>query len=166
MYVTWVRVKFLPTYRKRMPTVDEIARDAEDVVTSPSDETVRELAETMRDENVGSVVVIEDGEPVGIVTDRDITVRGVAKENDPDNTTAGDVMTGDLVVVNAHDEITQLIETLDAAGVRRMPVVDGDEIAGIVTLDDIAVLLAVELDGIAEEMTSLSNVIRSGSPPY
>jgi CBS domain-containing protein len=149
-----------------MPTVDEIARDAEDVVTSPSDETVRELAETMRDENVGSVVVIEDGEPVGIVTDRDITVRGVAKENDPDNTTAGDVMTGDLVVVNAHDEITQLIETLDAAGVRRMPVVDGDEIAGIVTLDDIAVLLAVELDGIAEEMTSLSNVIRSGSPPY
>lgn len=166
MYVTWVRVKFLPTYRKRMPTVDEIARDAEDVVTSPSDETVRELAETMRDENVGSVVVIEDGEPVGIVTDRDITVRGVAKENDPDNTTAGDVMTGDLVVVNAHDEITELIETLDAAGVRRMPVVDGDEIAGIVTLDDIAVLLAVELDGIAEEMTSLSNVIRSGSPPY
>ncbi|MCX2819605.1 MAG: CBS domain-containing protein [Methanobacteriota archaeon] len=149
-----------------MPTVDEIARDAEDVVTSPSDETVRELAETMRDENVGSVVVIEDGEPVGIVTDRDITVRGVAKENDPDNTTAGDVMTGDLVVVNAHDEITELIETLDAAGVRRMPVVDGDEIAGIVTLDDIAVLLAVELDGIAEEMTSLSNVIRSGSPPY
>jgi CBS domain-containing protein len=166
VYVTWVRVKFLPTYRKRMPTVDEIARDAEDVVTSPSDETVRELAETMRDENVGSVVVIEDGEPVGIVTDRDITVRGVAKENDPDNTTAGDVMTGDLVVVNAHDEITELIETLDAAGVRRMPVVDGDEIAGIVTLDDIAVLLAVELDGIAEEMTSLSNVIRSGSPPY
>ncbi|MFP4175201.1 MAG: CBS domain-containing protein [Halobacteriales archaeon] len=49
---------------------------------------------------------------------------------------------------------------------RRMPVVDEGEIAGIVTLDDIAVLLAVELDGIAEEMSSLSNVIRSGSPPY
>jgi len=149
-----------------MPTVDEIAREADEVVTASPDETARELAETMRDENVGSVVIVDGGEPVGIVTDRDITVRGVAQGRDLDDATADDVMTDDLVVVNAHDEISELIETLDAAGVRRMPVVDGDEIAGIVTLDDITVLLAVELDGIAEEMTSLSNVIRSGSPPY
>lgn len=149
-----------------MPTVDEIAREADEVVTAPLDETARELAETMQDENVGSVVVVDGGEPVGIVTDRDITVRGVAQGRDLDDATANDVMTDDLVVVNAHDEISELIETLDAAGVRRMPVVKNGEIAGIVTLDDIAVLLAVELDGIAEEMTSLSNVIRSGSPPY
>ncbi len=149
-----------------MPTVDEIAREADEVVTGSTDETARELAETMRDENVGSVVVVEEGEPVGIVTDRDIAVRGVAQERDLDAVTADEIMTEDLVVVNAHDEISELIDTLDAAGVRRMPVVDGDDIAGIVTLDDIAVLLAVELDGIAEEMTSLSNVIRSGSPPY
>ena len=149
-----------------MPTVDEIAREAEEVVTASPDETVRELAETMEDENVGSVVVVDGGEPVGIVTDRDIAVRGVAQQRDLDTATANDVMTDDLVVVNTHDEISELIDTLDAAGVRRMPVVDGDEIAGIVTLDDIAVLLAVELDGIAEEMSSLSNVIRSGSPPY
>jgi CBS domain-containing protein len=149
-----------------MPTVDEIAREADEVVTGSPDETARELAETMRDENVGSVVVVEEGEPVGIVTDRDIAVRGVAQERDLDAVTADEIMTEDLVVVNAHDEISELIDTLDAAGVRRMPVVEGDDIAGIVTLDDIAVLLAVELDGIAEEMTSLSNVIRSGSPPY
>jgi CBS domain-containing protein len=149
-----------------MPTVDEIAREADEVVTGSPDETARELAETMRDENVGSVVVVEAGEPVGIVTDRDIAVRGVAQERDLDAVTADEIMTEDLVVVNAHDEISELIDTLDAAGVRRMPVVEGDDIAGIVTLDDIAVLLAVELDGIAEEMTSLSNVIRSGSPPY
>lgn len=149
-----------------MPTVDEIAREAEEVVTASLDETARELAETMQEENVGSVVVVDGGEPVGIVTDRDIAVRGVAQGRDLDDATANDVMTEDLVVVNAHDEISELIHTLDAAGVRRMPVVDGDEIAGIVTLDDIAVLLAVELDGIAEEMSSLSNVIRSGSPPY
>jgi CBS domain-containing protein len=149
-----------------MPTVDEIAREADEVVTGSPDETARELAETMRDENVGSVVVVEAGEPVGIVTDRDIAVRGVAQERDLDTVTADEIMTEDLVVVNAHDEISELIDTLDAAGVRRMPVVEGDDIAGIVTLDDIAVLLAVELDGIAEEMTSLSNVIRSGSPPY
>jgi CBS domain-containing protein len=149
-----------------MPTVDEIAREADEVVTGSTDETARELAETMRDENVGSVVVVEEGEPVGIVTDRDIAVRGVAQERDLDAVTADEIMTEDLVVVNAHDEISELIDTLDAAGVRRMPVVEGDDIAGIVTLDDIAVLLAVELDGIAEEMTSLSNVIRSGSPPY
>jgi CBS domain-containing protein len=149
-----------------MPTVDEIAREADEVVTASPDETARELAETMKDENVGSVVVVEAGEPIGIVTDRDIAVRGVAQERDLDTVTADEIMTEDLVVVNAHDEISELIDTLDAAGVRRMPVVEGEEIAGIVTLDDIAVLLAVELDGIAEEMSSLSNVIRSGSPPY
>jgi CBS domain-containing protein len=149
-----------------MPEVQEIAREAEEVVKTEPDATVREVAETMEDENVGSVVVVDGGEPVGILTDRDVTVRAVAEGLDVDTTTAEDVMTGDLVVVNTHDTIDELIETLDAADVRRMPVVDGDEIAGIVTLDDIAVLLAVELGGIAEEMDSLSNVIRSGSPPY
>lgn len=151
-----------------MPEVQEIAREADEVVTTEPDATVRAVAETMEEENVGSVVVVEGGEPVGILTDRDVTVRAVARGLDPDTTTAEEVMTGDLVVVNAHDSIDELIETFDAAGVRRMPVVDGDdnEIAGIVTLDDIAVLLSVELGGISEEMDSLSNVIRSGSPPY
>ncbi len=149
-----------------MPTVKEIAREADEVVTAEPGETAREIAETMEETNVGSVVVVEGGEPVGIVTDRDITVRGVAQGRDLEAVTASDIMTDDLVTVNAHDEIGELIDTLDAAGVRRMPVVDDGEIAGIVTLDDIAVLLAVELGGISDEMESLSNVIRSGSPPY
>ena len=149
-----------------MPEVREIARKAEDVVTTEPEMTLRDVAKMMEDENVGSVVVVEGGEPVGILTDRDVTVRAVARGLDADETTAREVMTDDLVVVNANDSIDELIETFDAADVRRMPVVDGNEIAGIVTLDDIAVLLSVELGGIAEEMESLSNVIRSGSPPY
>ncbi len=149
-----------------MPEVREIAREAEQVVTAEPDATVREVAETMEEENVGSVVVVKGGEPVGILTDRDITVRCVARGDDPDAVTADETMTTDLVTVNAHDSIDELIKTFDAADVRRMPVVDGNEIAGIVTLDDISVLLSVELGGIADEMESLSNVIRSGSPPY
>jgi len=149
-----------------MPTVSEIARGQEDVVTARPDEGVRGLAETMHETNVGSVVIVDDGEPVGIVTDRDITTRVTARGNDPDELTAEDVMTDDLVVVNSDDSIDTLIETLDAAGVRRMPVVDGGRIDGIVTLDDIAVLLSVEVGEIAEELNSLSSVIRSGSPPY
>ena len=149
-----------------MPEVREIAREAEEVVTTEPETKLRDVAKTMEDENVGSVVVVEGGEPVGILTDRDVTVRAVARGLDADETTAREVMTDDLVVVNANDTIDKLIETFDAADVRRMPVVDEGEIAGIVTLDDIAVLLSVELGGIAEEMESLSNVIRSGSPPY
>lgn len=151
-----------------MPKVQEIARGADEVVTTEPDATVRDVAETMEEENVGSVVVVEGGEPVGILTDRDVTVRAVARGIDPDTKTAEEIMTGDLVTISAYDSIDELIETLDAAGVRRMPVVDGedDEIAGIVTLNDISVLLSVELGGISEEMESLSNVIRSGSPPY
>lgn len=149
-----------------MPTVSEIAREQEDVVTAHPDETARSLAETMRETNVGSVVIVDDGEPVGIVTDRDITTRVTAQGKSPDDVTADDVMTGDLVVVNANDSIDTLIDTLDAAGVRRMPVVNDGKIDGIVTLDDIAVLLSVEVGEISEELNSLSSVIRSGSPPY
>ena len=149
-----------------MPEVKEIAREAEEVVTTDPGTSLRDIAQTMEDENVGSVVVLNGDEPVGILTDRDVTVRCVARGDDPDTVTAEDAMTEDLVTVNAHDSIDELIETFDAAGVRRMPVVDGNELAGIVTLDDIAVLLSVELGGIAEEMDSLSSVIRSGSPPY
>jgi len=149
-----------------MPTVSEIARDREEVVTGRPSETARELAETMHKTNVGSVVIIEGGKPIGIVTDRDICMRVTAKGKDPDETTAEDMMTDDLVVVSANDSIDTLIETLDSAGVRRMPVVDGEKIDGIVTLDDIAVLLSVEVSEISEELSSLSSVIRSGSPPY
>lgn len=139
-------------------TVNDIAR--EDVVQTTPDAVITDVAETMREENVGCVVVTEDGRPTGIVTDRDVTVRVVAEREDPERVTASDVMTADPATIPRDAGVFELTEALDAATVRRMPVVDDDgDLAGIVTLDDLTRLLVDELD-------HLTGVVEAESPPY
>jgi len=137
-------------------TIRQISR--RDVVTADPDTPVVDLAATMRDEGVGSVVVTEAGTPTGLVTDRDIGV-GVWAHDEPASVTAAEIMTTDLVTVDAETGIYDALQTAEAANVRRLPVVDGDELYGIVTLDDFVVLLSGEFDSVAD-------VIQSESPPY
>jgi CBS domain-containing protein len=140
-------------------TVADLMRDG--VVTASPATTASELARQMRNERVGSVVVIDDAvRPTGIVTDRDITVGATAAGRDPDTVLAGDVMTPDPATVHVDAGVTELCDALREASVRRMPVVeDGGELAGIVTLDDISVLLA-------REQNDLAGVIEAESPAY
>lgn len=148
-----------------MPKVREISRKQDEVVTARPDESIVGVARTMEQSNVGSVVVVDGGEPVGIVTDRDLAMRVIAKERGAD-APVSEVMSDDLVTVDADDEISDVIEQLGDGGVRRIPIVDDGKIAGIITLDDIVVLLGVELGSIADELGSVTEVIRSHSPPY
>lgn len=138
-------------------TIADIMR--EDVVTTSPDTPVNEVATTMRDETVGSVVVVEDDAPVGLVTDRDIAVRIAADALDSTEMTARQMMTEDPVTVDVDTGILELCNAMHDEGVRRMPVVDGDDLVGIVTLDDLTVLLSGELG-------ELAGVIQSESPPY
>lgn len=137
-------------------TVSEIARS--EVVTTAPDTPVPEVAELMIDHDVGSVVVTENLRPAGVVTDRDIGV-GVWDHDDPTAVTVADVMTPDPVTVEAGIGIYDALTELREANVRRLPVVDGGELVGIVTLDDFVVLLAGELEDV-------SDVIQAESPPY
>ena len=138
-------------------TVRDLMR--ENVVTASRETPVKELATAMRDENVGSVVVVDDGAPVGLVTDRDITVRIAAGRLDVDEMTAESTMTENPVTVDVDTGIFELCNRMDEEGVRRMPVVDGGDLAGIVTLDDLTVLLSGELE-------KLAGVVEGESPPY
>lgn len=149
-----------------MPSIQEMARQGDEVVTSEPHTGVVELARIMEREGVGCVVVVEEGRPVGIVTDRDVTLRVVAEDRDASELTAADVMTEDLYTASVGDEISDVIRGLGEKGVRRLPIVDDDGVAGIITLDDIVVMLAVEQKSISAELDSVSNVIRSESPPY
>ena len=137
-------------------TVRQISRT--DVVTAEPDTPVPDLAATMREQRIGSVVVTEDETPVGLVTDRDIGL-GVWAYDDPASVTAAEVMTGDLVTVDAETGIYDALQTAAEANVRRLPVVDDEELYGIVTLDDFVVLLSGEFDSVAD-------VIQAESPPY
>jgi len=151
--------------------IEKLAR--EDVVSASPDTTVKELAETMFERSVGSVVIVENEEPVGIVTDRDLTVELLAGEGDVDlfetereltEITAADVMTADPLVVNADDELPRVLHHMDEAHARRIPVVDDGALVGILALDDVMIHLAGESAHVAAQLDNVASVIRSESP--
>jgi CBS domain-containing protein len=114
----------------------------------------------MKEERVGSVVIEEDDRPVGIVTDRDLTLEVLEPRANPKEVTAGDIMTADPATAHVDDGVFDVIRDMVGASARRMPVVDdGGQIVGIITLDDFLVLLADELQG-------LTDVVEAESPPY
>jgi CBS domain-containing protein len=109
----------------------------ETVVTAPPERSVREIAEMMRERNVGSVVLIEEHRPVGFLTDRDLTVSVLADGRDLGDH-AADHASSPVVTANAEMQVEEAAELMVRHGVRRLVIVDGDRLTGILTLDDIA----------------------------
>jgi len=114
-----------------------------------------ELADRMRHAHVGDIVVIEyrggDAVPIGLVTDRDLVIEVMAKGEEPEQTTAGQIMSRGLIVVSETDEIGVALEEMRRSGIRRVPVVDdAGRLAGIITLDDVVDYLASLLGSVAE----------------
>lgn len=130
-------------------TVKEIGQT--DVVTVHEEQSAGNLATVMLEEDVGSVVVVRDGdEPIGIVTDRDLVLNVLEPRLDPREVAVTDVMSADLTTVHEDASIFEATSELLTANVRRMPVVDDDgSLTGIVTLDDFVVLFTDELNGLA-----------------
>jgi CBS domain-containing protein len=100
--------------------------------------TVAEAAKVMAKEDIGPVPVVEEGRLTGIVTDRDIVVRVVAEGRDPNSTTVGEIASSDLVTVSPDDDLDVALQHLALKQVRRIPVVEGDRLVGIVAQADIA----------------------------
>ena len=102
-----------------------------------------DVAKHMRDGDVGAVVVVREGSPVGIITDRDIVVRAVADGRDPSSVTVSDVIGTDaLVTIDLNEQATQAAQLMREHDIRRIVVVQGGRAVGIVSIGD----LAVELD--------------------
>ena len=101
--------------------------------------TVAEAAREMRDGDVGSVVVIENGAVAGIVTDRDIAVRVVAQGLDPDATRVSEVATMRPVTLTVDQSVDDAIRLVREQNVRRIIVLQDGRAAGIVSLGDLAI---------------------------
>jgi CBS domain-containing protein len=108
------------------------------VALSP-DTPVRRAAQAMRENDVGDVLVVEDGQLRGIVTDRDIVVRGLADFEDLATCTLGDVCSDQLLTAAPDDEADAAIARMREAAVRRIPVVEGGRPVGVLSLGDAAV---------------------------
>jgi CBS domain-containing protein len=101
---------------------------------------VADAARLMSTEDVGSVPIVEGGRLVGMLTDRDITVRVVAEGKDPQSTTAGDVASRDVVSVDPQQNLDEALRLMAQHQVRRLPVVEEDgRLVGIVAQADVAV---------------------------
>jgi CBS domain-containing protein len=108
------------------------------VVTAESNDSLRHVGELMRDRNVGSVVVCDNGRPVGVITDRDLALAVVADQVDPGEH-AGAHASRPLVTGEVEMDIEEAVALMVQHRIRRLPVTQGDELVGIVTIDDLAV---------------------------
>lgn len=99
--------------------------------------SVQEAARAMADNHIGCVLVALEHELVGVVTDRDLALDAVAAELDPSTTTVRDVMSDEIATVNVDDDVQKVLETMRKHACRRVPMLDGGRVIGIITLDDL-----------------------------
>jgi CBS domain-containing protein len=109
----------------------------EEVVTAAPERTVREIAELMRERNVGSVVLLRDHRPIGFVTDRDLALSVIADGRDFGDHVA-DHASSPVITAEPGMEVEEAAELMVRHGVRRLVVVDAERLTGIVTLDDLS----------------------------
>ena len=124
------------------------------VVVVRPDETLRRAAELMCKLNVGSLPVYDGQSLVGIVTDRDITVRAIAFGLDPESTRVSEIMTAQTVSCSEEDRIDDVMKIMGDAQVRRLPVLSREgEIVGIVSLGDLATRQSAHTDEALREIS-------------
>ncbi len=123
--------------------------------TCDADDSATDAAKAMRDGNFGAVIVLEEGRVSGILTDRDIVVRAVADGRDPDSVKVGTIATSDATTLSPGDSIDDAVQRMRDANVRRLPVVEGTEAVGIVSIGDLAVA--------RDERSALADI--SAAPP-
>jgi CBS domain-containing protein len=120
-----------------MTTAREIMTN--DVRCVQEDQTLAEAARMLRDLDVGAMPICgNDNRLKGMVTDRDIVVKCIAEGKDPQQAKAGDLSTGDPVTVGADDDISVALRTMADHKVRRLPVIDGHDLVGIISQADVA----------------------------
>jgi CBS domain-containing protein len=136
---------------------------SEGLATATLDTTLAEIATRMRDENVGAIPIVDEDEKLaGIITDRDIVVRGIAEGEDPDECTAEDILSEQLHTIHPQADLEEAAELMARHQIRRLPVVEDAVIVGMISLGDLAV--KAEEDEASAALEDISEGVReSGS---
>lgn len=132
------------------------------VIIEPG-ETIDRAARTMAREGVGILMVADAGRLIGVVTDRDLVVRAMG-ERLPTDARVDSVMSMDVVSVAADSDARDVVRTFSRHGVRRLPVLDGTEIVGLVSVDQMLVVLAEEFGEAIKGVTAQLMFPHAGDP--
>lgn len=105
----------------------------------PATTSLADAAKVMRDRDIGDVLVERDGKLCGVVTDRDIVVRGVAADVDPGAVRIGDICSRELATLSPTDSVRDAVALMRERALRRLPIVESGRPVGIVSLGDLAI---------------------------
>lgn len=143
-----------------MQTIQDIM--TRDVQTISPQDTVQRAAQLMDELNVGAIPVLDGDQLVGMITDRDITVRSVAVGQNPTSTQVADVMSTDVRTCTADQSVEEVLDTMGDVQIRRIPVLDDQsKVIGIVSLGDVATRHAADVDLTLDEISTPSEPDRS-----
>ena len=109
-----------------------------DLVTIKADISVKKAVKVMNDFEIGCLIVVKNGEAIGIITERDILKRIVVEGRDPEKTLVGDIMSKPLIVTSPETSLEEAIEAMFKHKIKKLPVVEGGKLVGLVTFTDIA----------------------------
>ena len=125
------------------------------VITISPEQSVLEACQLLRNKNIGCLLAVEDGKLQGILTDRDIALNVAGTRKDPQQTKVRDIMTTNPVAIPVNRKLSDLTALMHTRHVRRMPIVDANEnVIGLVTLDDLLVLLSNEMVDMRETVSA------------
>ncbi len=99
--------------------------------------SVVDAARSMRDQDIGDVIVVKNGEICGVVTDRDIVVRAIADARDPASVTLGEICSTEVATVDADEDIDKVEKMMREKAIRRIPVVESGRPVGVISLGDL-----------------------------
>jgi len=109
-----------------------------DVYSASPEASVQEVARKMQELNVGAIPIVEEGRPVGIITDRDIVLRNVVENKKAESVRASEIMTRDLVLGEPEMDVEEAAVVMSRHQIRRLPVVENGRLVGIVSIGDLA----------------------------
>ena len=146
-----------------MQTIQDIMTP--DVQTISPQESVRRAAQLMDELNVGSIPVCDGDRLVGMITDRDITVRSTAAGQAPDQTCVADVMSTDVRTCFSNQQVDEVLGQMGDVQIRRVPVIDeqSHQLVGIVSLGDMATKHSAKIDATLDEISTPSEPDRSAT---
>lgn len=120
-------------------------------VTLAADKSIVDACRMLQEQNVGCVLIEEKGKLLGLLTDRDIALKVTAEKRDPQTTKVREVMSTNLTTIPVNRTLHDLTTVMHTYHVRRVPIVDSDDkVLGLVTLDDLLILLGQEMSDLSQ----------------